>query len=82
MAAAARAAPLGEEEVAATLLELPLLTEMRPLGISVTVDAADAEGSVRLVYDGPPKLRKAVEYQLRTALREADPRVRRVAFAD
>ena len=45
--------------------------------------AAEAEAAgalVRLRYAGPPKIRLAVEMQLRTALRDADPRVGRVEF--
>ena len=46
-----------------------------------TAAAAEAAGAlVRLRYAGPPKIRLAVEMQLRTALRDADPRVGRVEF--
>ena len=46
-----------------------------------TTAAAEAAGAlVRLRYAGPPKIRLAVEMQLRTALRDADPRVGRVEF--
>ena len=46
-----------------------------------TAAAAVAAGAlVRLRYAGPPKIRLAVEMQLRTALRDADPRVGRVEF--
>ena len=79
--AATSTGQLRADEVAALLLELPLLVDMGPLGITAAVDAVDAElGLVRLGYAGPSKLRKAVEVQLRAALREADPRVRRVEF--
>ena len=40
------------------------------------------DGLVRLSYAGPPKLRRAVEVQVRTALTAADPRVGRVEFVD
>ena len=46
-----------------------------------TAAAAEAAGALgRLRYAGPPKIRLAVEMQLRTALRDADPRVGRVEF--
>ena len=71
------------DEAVALLLELPLLAELGPLGISAEVAAVDPElGLVRLGYAGTSKLRKAVEVQLRAAMREADPRVRRVEFTD
>ena len=48
---------------------------------AATAAAAEAAGAlVRLRYAGPPKIRLAVEMQLRTALRDADPRVGRVEF--
>ena len=45
------------------------------------VEVAAAEGLVRLRYTGPPKVRLAVEVKIRTALLEAEPRVRRVEYA-
>ena len=81
VAAAALAAPLQDDDVRALLAELPLLAELAPLGVRAALVRADAdEGWVHLACTAPPRLRAAVEMQLRTALREADPRVRRVAF--
>ena len=61
---------------------LPLLASLTPRGISLeVVEVAAAEGLVRLRYTGPPKVRLAVEVKIRTALLEAEPRVRRVEYA-
>ena len=66
--------------MAAVVRELPLLAELRPLGVSVEVQAVGADGLVTLALSGPPKLRPAVEVQLRTALRAADARVQEVVY--
>ena len=66
-----------------TLRALPLLASLSPLGIEIGVAGSDDDdGLVRLSYAGPPKLRRAVEVQVRTALTAADPRVGRVEFVD
>lgn len=73
---------IGKGEMAAILRELPLLVDMAPLGIRVQVVATGADGVVQLSYTGPHKLRRAVEMQLRNALREIDPRMRHVEFVE
>ena len=80
VATAAGSGPLQVQDVRETLDALPLLSDLSPLGITIGVVAADADGAVRLEYTGPPRLQKAVALQVRTALREADPRVRRADF--
>ena len=74
--------PLQLAEVRELLSGLPLLASLTPRGISLeVVEVAAAEGLVRLRYTGPPKVRLAVEVKIRTALLEAEPRVRRVEYA-
>ena len=74
--------PLQLAEVRDLLNRLPLLASLTPRGISLeVVEVAAAEGLVRLRYTGPPKVRLAVEVKIRTALLEAEPRVRRVEYA-
>ena len=69
-------------EMRELLSGLPLLASLTPRGVSLeVVDIAAAEGLVRLRYTGPPKVRLAVELKIRTALLEAEPRVRRVEYA-
>ena len=72
---------LNAANVRSRLLELDAYTQLASLGlgIAVTVREADADtGRVVLSYDGPARLRRAVELNLRNALQAADPRVRRV----
>ena len=74
--------PLQLTEVRELLSGLPLLASLTPRGVSLElVEVAAAEGLVRLRYTGPHKLRLAVEVKIRTALLEAEPRVRRVEYA-
>ena len=74
--------PLQLAEVRELLSGLPLLASLTPRGVSLElVEVAAAEGLVRLRYTGPHKLRLAVEVKIRTALLEAEPRVRRVEYA-
>ena len=80
--AAPQPEPLQLAEVRELLSGLPLLASLTPRGISLeVVEVAAAEGLVRLRYTGPPKVRLAVEVKIRTALLEAEPRVRRVEYA-
>jgi len=80
--AAPQPEPLQLAEVRELLSGLPLLASLTPRGISLeVVEVAAAEGLVRLSYTGPPKVRLAVEVKIRTALLEAEPRVRRVEYA-
>ena len=80
--AAPQPEPLQLAEVRDLLNRLPLLASLTPRGISLeVVEVAAAEGLVRLRYTGPPKVRLAVEVKIRTALLEAEPRVRRVEYA-
>ena len=80
--AAPQPEPLQLAEVRDLLNRLPLLASLTPRGISLeVVEVAAAEGLVRLRYTGPPKVRLAVEVKSRTALLEAEPRVRRVEYA-
>ena len=80
--AAPQPEPLQLAEVRELLSDLPLLASLTPRGISLeVVEVAAAEGLVRLRYTGPPKVRLAVEVKIRTALLEAEPRVRRVEYA-
>jgi hypothetical protein len=74
--------PLQLTEVRELLSGLPLLASLTPRGVSLeVVEVAAAEGLVRLRYTGPHKVRLAVEVKIRTALLEAEPRVRRVEYA-
>jgi len=74
--------PLQLAEVRELLSGLPLLASLTPRGVSLeVVEVAAAEGLVRLRYTGPHKVRLAVEVKIRTALLEAEPRVRRVEYA-
>ena len=74
--------PLQLAEVRELLGGLPLLASLTPRGVSLeVVEVAAAEGLVRLRFTGPPKVRLAVEVKIRTALLEAEPRVRRVEYA-
>jgi len=79
--AAPQPEPLQLAEVRELLSDLPLLASLTPRGISLEVVEVAAEGLVRLRYTGPPKVRLAVEVKIRTALLEAEPRVRRVEYA-
>ena len=80
--AAPQPEPLQLAEVRELLSGLPLLASLTPRGISLeVVEVAAAEGLVRLSYTGPPKVRLAVEVKIRTALLEAEPRVRRGEYA-
>ena len=80
--AAPQPEPLQLAEVRELLSGLPLLASLTPRGISLeVVEVAAAKGLVRLRYTGPPKVRLAVEVKIRTALLEAEPRVRRVEYA-
>lgn len=82
MAVAANAAPLTVEDASKMLRELPLLLEFATLGITMQLIAATADGLVSIAYDGPPRMRKAVEVQLRAALRATDGRVLRVELVE
>lgn len=79
-AAAVKLGQLQPDDIRGILLELSLLVEIALLGIAVEVVATTVDGVVSLSYSGPPKMRKAVEMQVRSALRAADNRVRRVEF--
>ena len=81
-AAAAASTNGGVGGVEETLRALPLLASLSPLGIEIGVAGRNDDGLVRLSYAGPPKLRRAVEVQVRTALTDADPRVASVEFVD
>ena len=61
------------------LQDLPEFAGLAPLGIAVSVREVSAEqGRVVLYYEGPANLRRAVEFNLATALRDADARVLKV----
>ena len=55
------AASFGKGEMAAVVRDLPLLAQLRPLGVSVEVVGTGADGLVTLALSAPPKLRPAVE---------------------
>ncbi|KAL1496513.1 hypothetical protein AB1Y20_016467 [Prymnesium parvum] len=84
----AGAALLDDEEepgvayVEGLVAALPVAADVAALGVRLRVLSAEASGAVRLRYEGPPALRRAVEMQVREALRRVDPRILRVDFAD
>ena len=73
--------PLNAANIRACMLELPEYTELASLGIGVMVREVSADqGRVLLAYEGPANLRRAAEFNLANALREAESRVRKVDF--
>lgn len=66
---------LTAEEARTTLLE-PLLADLSPLGISLELEAISG-GELRVVYSGPPKARRAVQFALMS-----DKRVAAVTFTE
>lgn len=72
---------LNAANIRACMLELPEYTELASLGIGVMVREVSADqGRVLLAYEGPANLRRAAEFNLANALREAESRVRKVDF--
>ena len=79
---ASSASSSGVGDLEETLQALPLLASLSSLGVEIGLAGSDDDGLVRLSYAGPPKLRRAIEVQVRTAMTGADTRVSRVEFVD
>lgn len=77
-----RASELDVNELQSKITNLPSVLEMVALGIGIHVLSSDDKGTVRLQYEGPPKLRRAVEMQIRNELRQMAQPIRSVEFVE
>ena len=65
----------------ALLLEMDAVAGLTSVGVAISVrEVVAEEGRAVLSYEGPTNLRRAVEMNVRNALRGAEPRVKLVEF--